>query len=95
MSELTPVVGDWYKRPGGNLFEVVAVDDEDGTIEVQHYDGTLEEYESENWAELAIEAVEPPEDWLGSVDMDREDLGLDEYREGRSGTLSDFLDSVD
>ena len=29
-----PVIGKWFRRPNGTLFEVVAVDEEDGTIEV-------------------------------------------------------------
>ena len=44
-----PVVGDWYRRQGGELFEIVAIDEDDGTIEVQHFDGTVEELDFEAW----------------------------------------------
>jgi len=37
------IVGDWYRRRGGELFETVAIDEDDGTIDVQHFDGTVEE----------------------------------------------------
>lgn len=77
MKQINPVVGDWYKRPGGSLFEVVAYDEDDATIEVQHYDGTVEEYELEAWREMFLTQVEPPEDWSGSFDMEREDYGVD------------------
>ena len=77
MTHIEPVVGDWYKRPGGHLFEVVAVDTEDGTIEVQHFDGTVEEIETESWEEIVLEAAHPPEDYSGSVDIEREDVRLE------------------
>ena len=42
MTSPSPVVGDWYRRMDGALFEVVAIDRDDSTVEVQHFDGTLE-----------------------------------------------------
>ena len=77
MAESRPVIGDWYRRPGGNLAEVVAIDEEDGTVELQHFDGTVEEVELEVWAELMFEAAQPPEDWSGSLDIEPEDYGVD------------------
>lgn len=55
------------------LFEVVAVDEGDGTIEIQQFDGTIGEVEIENWQQLLLVEVSAPEDWSGSVDMDPED----------------------
>lgn len=74
---LRPAVGEWYANPQGVTFEVVAVDDEDGTIEVQYFDGTLEELEADAWREMQFKQVDPPEDWSGSLDMEREDYGVD------------------
>ena len=68
-----PVIGRWFRRPNGTLFEVVAVDEEDGTIEIQQFDGTIGEEEIENWPQLLLVEVSAPEDWSGSVDMDPED----------------------
>lgn len=72
-----PIVGDWYRRQRGELFEVVAIDDDDGTIEIQHFDGTVEELDfdawDDQWEDALIEAAEAPEDWTGSVDMEPED----------------------
>ena len=68
-----PTIGNWYRRPSGTLFEVVAVDEDDVTIEIQLYDGTISEIEIENWPNLLLTEVSPPEDWSGSVDMDPED----------------------
>ena len=72
-----PRVGDWYRLNGGELFEVVAVDDDDGTVEIQYFDGTVEEMDLEDWdaqcEERALRAADPPEDWSGSVDLDPEE----------------------
>ena len=72
-----PGIGDWYRLGGGELFEVVAVNDGDGTIDIQYFDGTVEEMDREDWEgqwdEGLIEAAEPPEDWSGSVDVEAED----------------------
>ncbi len=38
-----PVIGNWYRRSNGSLFEVVAVDEQDGTVELQYFDGTIDE----------------------------------------------------
>ena len=73
MSELQPVIGNWYRRPGRNLFEVVAIDDEARTIEIQFFDGTIDEVDLEAWPGLLTVEVSAPEDWSGSVDMDPED----------------------
>jgi hypothetical protein len=54
----------------------VAVDEEDGSIEVQYFDGAVEEYEIETWYELEIEPTVPPEDWSGPYDdLERDDMG--------------------
>ena len=42
---MTPSVGLWYQNLEGELLEVVAFDPDEGTIEVQFYDGTVEEYD--------------------------------------------------
>jgi len=68
-----PLIGKWFRRPDGTLFEVVAVDEEDGTIEIQQFDGTIGEVEIDNWPQLLLVEVSAPEDWSGSVDMDPED----------------------
>ena len=68
-----PAIGRWYRRANGQMFEVVAVDEEDETIELQFFDGTIDEVDRDMWSKLLIERVAAPEDWSGSVDMDPED----------------------
>ena len=75
-----PGIGDWYRLNGGQQFEVVAVDDDDGTIEIQYFDGTVEEMDVEDWESQwddgGLEAAEAPEDWSGSVDVEAPDEGV-------------------
>ena len=73
MANPAPVIGDWYRRPGGETFEVVAIDPDDRTIEIQYFDGTVEEVELEDWLDDQIAVTEAPEDWTGSVDVDPEE----------------------
>ena len=68
-----PVIGHWFRRANGTLFEVVAVDESDSTIEIQQFDGTIDEVDLESWPELLPVEVSAPEDWSGAVDMDPED----------------------
>ena len=88
-----PKVGQWYKDPNGASFEVVAVDEDDGTIEVQHFDGTVEEFEMDAWMDSNLEITAPPEDYSGSLDIERADYGLE--RDGTAPPDSDFLGYTD
>ena len=75
--EFTPRIGDWYQNISGDNFEVVALDDDEATVEIQHFDGAVEEIDFDSWYEMDIEPIEPPEDWSGSMDIVREDYGVD------------------
>ena len=74
MAASLPSIGDWYRLTGGELFEVVAIDDDEGTIDIQYFDGTVEEMDREDWEtqweDGALEAAQAPEDWSGSVDVE-------------------------
>jgi len=94
MTSPSPVVGDWYRRSNGALFEIVAIDREDGTIEVQHFDATVEELDLESWDEQEFEEAQPPEDWTGSVDVEAEDIE-GERDMNMSAQWSDPLMSLD
>ena len=100
MSTQQPGIGDWYRLRGGELFEVVAVDEVDETVEVQYFDGTLEEFELDDWhsqcASGAIQDADPPDDWSGSVDVepDEERLGPNAMADDRRMAAS-RLDDLD
>ena len=70
---LYPTIGKWFRRPDGTLLEVVAVDEDDDTIEIQMFDGTIDEVDAEAWRELLLVEIAAPADWSGSVDMDPDD----------------------
>jgi hypothetical protein len=96
MAVAFPTIGAWYRRPNGTLFEVVAVDTDDATVEVQYFDGTIDEIDVENWPSLLLEAVRGPEDWTGAVDIDPVDYTRDDTSEMPSGYHDPlaFLDNV-
>jgi hypothetical protein len=96
MANPAPVIGQWYRRATGDSFEVVAIDPDDRTIEIQYFDGTIEELELDDWLEEAILSTDPPEDWTGSVDVEPEDTE-NEYEAEPNGkaTWGDPLQFVD
>jgi hypothetical protein len=93
-----PEIGKWYQMRGGEQFEVVAIDDEDATIEVQYFDGTVEELERSDWASQyangGLEEVDAQEDGKGSADFDGDEAFANNNRyEGSQ--MSDGLDGLD
>ena len=89
-----PNIGDWYQGTNGELFEVVAVDNDEATIEIQYFDGTLEELDFDAWEESEFSAAQPPEDYSGSLDIEKEDYGVDLDRPGKKD-WADPLDYLD
>src|ERR1700743_2654073 len=81
MNVIRPIVGEWYRGGTNELFEVVAIDDQDETIEIQYFDGSVTEIDFESWYEQLreglLEAADAPEDWSGAVDVEVEDLDRD------------------
>ena len=76
-TENDPIVGNWYlHNDKGQRFQVVALDESSGSVEIQHFDGDLEEIELENWYLLDVELTEEPENWGGPLDIGEvEDYG--------------------
>lgn len=83
MSDADPIIGNWYRnQETGNDFEVVALDEDAQTVEIQYFDGELEELDLEVWYDLPIDPIEAPEDWSGPFDeLDSDDLGYDTEEE--------------
>lgn len=79
MHEFDPLIDQWYwHRDKGPGFYVTVIDDEERTIEVQHYDGDIEEYTFLEWRNLDIELGEEPENWTGAMDIaEQDDLGTE------------------
>ena len=77
INRLRPRVGKWYNHlDKGDLFQVVALDEASGTVEIQDFDGGLDEVDLEEWRQMFIETAAAPEDWSGAVgDLEPDDLG--------------------
>ena len=99
---IEPVVGDWY-RSHGQMFEVVAIDDAERVIEIQHADGDLEEIEFDDWAtrcragSLAT-AEEAPESLQASTDIEPDDHTAhlpQTFEELRGLRAADSLEDLD
>lgn len=69
MEKVRPIVGNWYQRPGRAIFEVVAIDEHARTVELQFFDGTVDEMDLQTWFSTFIEEAEAPEDYSGSMDL--------------------------
>lgn len=93
MSDVDPIIGNWYRnQETGNDFEVVALDEDAQTIEIQHFDGELEEMDLDAWYEQPIESIEAPEDWSGPFDeMEVDDLGYDKDEDEEKDEDEDVL----
>jgi hypothetical protein len=78
-NQIEPIVGNWYQNlANGQLFQVVAYDETEALVELQHFDGDLEEATLSSWRRMDVEAAAAPEDWTGPMDnIERDDLGDD------------------
>jgi len=75
-NRLPPIVGHWYThRDKGALFQVVALDEDAGTVEIQEFDGALDELDFDEWRTLSVDDAAQPEDWGGPLD----DVEPDEF----------------
>lgn len=97
MSDADPIIGNWYRnQETGNDFEVVALDEDAQTVEIQYFDGELEELDLEIWYDLPIDPIEAPEDWSGPFDeMEKDDLGYDVDDEEDKEDEEDLSDEDD
>lgn len=90
ISGLRPRVGEWYRRQDRpQPFHVVAVDEDSGTVDIEYFDGTIDEWPADHWAALEIEPCGAPQDWSGPFDDVRpDDLDADaEHMTAESGAL--------
>jgi hypothetical protein len=73
-------IAQWYTRlDKGEVFQVTAYDEDSRTIEIQAFDGDLDQIDMDTWAALPLRFAESPEDWTGAVDdVERDDLGYSE-----------------
>ncbi len=74
MASQVPIIGAWYEdATDDEMFEVVAVDEHAGLIEVQYVDGEVSEIDLDTWQQLVLLPAEAPEDWRASYELSNED----------------------
>jgi hypothetical protein len=96
-SATDPVVGEWYHMPEKALrFQVVAIDHHTDTVEIQYFDGAVDELEITAWYALDVERVEEPEDWTGPLDNIEVDnltpIGMEMRREDWAEPYDELLE---
>lgn len=68
-NEIEPSVGAWYEDlVHGRVFQVVALDEDEAVVELQHSDGDIEELSLDEWRSLDLESTDAPDDWIGPLD---------------------------
>lgn len=81
-------IGEWFETEDGDSFEIVGVDTKTEVVLVQHFGGTLEEFDFEDWAELKVKPCAQPEDASGALDDLRSDVPAERWQDP-----NDFLDT--
>ena len=99
---MEPVIGVWY-RSHGQLFEVVATDEDERVIEIQHADGNLEEMDLDDWIARcragSLGTAEQPENAGVAADHQHEDdydpVFVQSTMENMRGMRADSLQDLD
>ena len=74
MAKQRPEIGKWYQDAVEDvLFEVVAVDEDSSTIEVQFEDGEVAEFDFDTWLQMILLSAEAPEDWRVPFELSGDD----------------------
>lgn len=62
-----PVVGQWYRQLDKDYeFKVVAVDEDEGIVQIQYIDDEVEELDIDSWYEWDVEPITPSDKGMGS-----------------------------
>ena len=74
MAKQAPEIGKWYQDAVEDvLFEVVAVDEDSLTVEVQYEDGEVGEFDLDTWMQMILLPAEAPEDWRTPFELSSDD----------------------
>lgn len=95
--EYEPTVKQWYEDlENDETFQVLKVDEDKETVEIQYLDGEIEELDIDSWAELDLELTQEPEGWSGSEgEDDDEDEDEDDDWDDEDEDDEDDLDEDD
>ncbi len=88
---MNPEIGQWYvHRDKGEMFRVTGYDEPTHTIEIQTFDGDLDEIDEEAWSALPLEQAAEPEDWTGPLD----DIEVDDLNADTAMTAADWAEPL-
>jgi uncharacterized protein DUF6763 len=88
---VNPEIGQWYlHRDKGEMFRVTAYDETTHTIEIQTFDGDVDEIDEEAWHALPLEHAAEPEDWTGPLDG----IEVDDLRSDTEMTAADWAEPL-
>ena len=63
-----PMEGGWYETDTGEVFMVVKVDTTSSLVEVQYLEGTPDQFDLNDWADLNLTEIEPADEWRETMD---------------------------
>ena len=95
-----PIINQWYHYPQkAEKFHVTAIDDQAATVEIQYFDGNLDEFDLTAWYAMEVERIEEPEDWTGPMDnIEKDDLnpvGTEMRREDWEASYDEILEKTE
>ncbi len=79
-----PQMGGWYEDEAGNLFQVLVIDIEDRSVEIQYDDGSMEELDLAAWYEMGLMPHQEPEE-----------LGIDDDPYTYGGLVAGMMEDDD
>lgn len=79
MASQHPQIGAWYlDQVADTLFEIVAIEDHFGTIEIQFENGDIDEMDIDQWDNKLFSPSSAPEDSLSAYGMSSDDTWDDD-----------------
>jgi hypothetical protein len=86
---MRPDIGQWYLNDESKQqFEVVALDLDSDSVEIQYFEGEIDDMDFETWYSLPLISMDAPEDWSGPFETD--DYYLDDSEEAE---YSEWIDN--
>lgn len=70
------IVGEWYKKPNGRRFEIIALDEDNQLVEIEYFDRTVEEISATEWQTLGAMMSEPPIEYTAEPHQESADYGV-------------------
>ena len=95
-----PVVGAVYEDEDEQSFEVINFDEDEGIVEIEYEDGSVDEIDIDSWYELSVERIsddeEEDEDNVETdEDEDEDDEDLDDEDDDEDDDYDDDYEDED